>query len=72
MGEQAEAFRELAAMSAPGGSTPKPVAGERSQWERIALTPDIELHVRRPLSRRDNRLVERLIAFARQLQGEDK
>lgn len=47
-------------------------AGERSQWERIVLAPDIELHVRRPLSRRQNRMVERLIAFARQLQGEDR
>lgn len=51
------------------GSTPSPV---RSQWERIVLTPEIELHLRRPLSRRDNRMVERLIAFARQLQGEDR
>jgi DNA-binding transcriptional MerR regulator len=46
--------------------------GQRSQWERVSITPDIELHLRRPLSRRDNRMVERLIAFARQLQGEDK
>jgi len=44
----------------------------RTQWERLAITPDIELHVRRPLSRRDNRVVDRLIAFARQLQEEDK
>ena len=44
--------------------------GQRSQWERVAITSDIELHVRRPLSRRDNRLVERLVAFARQLQEE--
>ena len=50
--------------------TPTPAAslGERSQWERIAITTDIELHVRRPLTRTDNRLVERLLAFARQLQ----
>ena len=44
--------------------------GQRSQWERVAITSDIELHLRRPLSRRDNRLVERLIAFARQLEEE--
>ena len=56
---------ELPAPAAPQGQT----VGERSQWERISLGPDIELHVRRPLSRRDNRMVERLIAFARQLQG---
>jgi DNA-binding transcriptional MerR regulator len=47
-----------------------PSFGRRSQWERVAITSDIELHLRRPLSRRDNRLVERLIAFARQLQEE--
>ena len=46
--------------------------GQRSSWEHVVITPDIELHLRRPLSRRDNRMVERLIAFARQLQGEDK
>jgi hypothetical protein len=45
--------------------------GQRSQWERVSITSDIELHVRRPLSRRDNRLVERLLAFARQL-GEEQ
>ncbi len=49
-----------------------PSLGERSQWERIAITTDIELHVRRPLTRPDNRLVERLIAFARQLQEDTK
>jgi DNA-binding transcriptional MerR regulator len=39
----------------------------RSQWERIAIAPDVELHVRRPLSRPQNRAVDRLIAFARKL-----
>ncbi len=74
-----------AAPAAPGPdvakaapATPPPAAEaapptvERSTWERISVAPDIELHVRRPLSRRDNRLVERLLAFARQLQGEDR
>ncbi len=44
---------------------------ERSQWDRIALTPDIELHVRRPLGRLDNRRVERLISIARQILKEE-
>src|SRR5262245_19183698 len=30
----------------------------RSHWERIRITPDIELHVRRPLSKPDNRRLE--------------
>ena len=42
----------------------------RSQWERIALNPDVELHVRRPLGRIQNRAVDRLIALARQLLEE--
>lgn len=43
----------------------------RSTWERIALTRDVELHVRRPLSRDQNRLVERLIQLAGELTKED-
>jgi DNA-binding transcriptional MerR regulator len=44
---------------------------ERSQWERISLTPDLELHVRRPLSRLQNRQLARLLQFARGLLEED-
>ena len=58
----------------PAGSDPAVPAYPswgRSQWERIPLGAGIELHVRRPLTRRENRTVERLIAFARQLQRED-
>jgi DNA-binding transcriptional MerR regulator len=43
----------------------------RSQWERIALAPDIELHVRRPLSRIQNRAVDRIVGLARQLFEEN-
>jgi len=50
----------------------KPPAATRSQWDRIALTDDIELHVRRPLSRLDSKRVERLITIARQVLGEEK
>ena len=44
-----------------------PAPGERSTWERIALTADLELHVRRPLDRSTNRRLERLLAYAREL-----
>ncbi len=44
---------------------------ERSQWERISLTPDLELHVRRPLSRLQNRQLARLLQLARGLLEED-
>jgi DNA-binding transcriptional MerR regulator len=51
---------------------PPPVAVDRSQWERIALLPEIELNVRRPLSRARSRQVERLLESAREiLQEED-
>jgi DNA-binding transcriptional MerR regulator len=56
----------------PGLGEPSGALAERSQWDRIALTPDIELHVRRPLDRITNRRVERLLAIARQLLEEDQ
>lgn len=43
----------------------------RSQWERIALTPDVELHIRRPLSRQQNRQVDRFLEAARQILKEE-
>jgi hypothetical protein len=43
----------------------------RSTWERIPLAPDVELHVRRPLSREQNRHVERLLEAARDLFAEE-
>ena len=44
---------------------------ERSQWERIPLAPDIELHVRRPLPRPLSKQVDRLVSIARDLLEED-
>jgi hypothetical protein len=46
---------------------PRPATADRAQWERIALTPDIEVHVRRPLSREDNRRLEKLLERAEEL-----
>ena len=53
-----------------GAPEPPPAAG-RAQWDRITLTPDLELHVRRPLSRLQNRMVEKLLDCARRLLEED-
>ncbi len=39
----------------------------RSTWERIALHPDIELHVRRPLARTDQRRLDALLEQAQRL-----
>ncbi len=44
---------------------------ERSQWERIPLAPDIELHVRRPLPRPLAKQVDRIVSIARDLLEED-
>ena len=48
-----------------------PSTSTRSQWERVTLATDIELHIRRPLSRTMNRQVERLIDLARDIFEED-
>jgi DNA-binding transcriptional MerR regulator len=44
---------------------------ERSQWERIVLASDVELHIRRPLSRSQNRKIEALIQHARETLKEE-
>lgn len=48
-----------------------PYQSTRSQWERISLAPDVELHVRRPLARPTAKRVDRLIEIARDLLEED-
>jgi DNA-binding transcriptional MerR regulator len=53
------------------GSSRDPVAPARSQWERIRLASDVELHLRRPLSREMNRRIERLITLCRTLLEEE-
>lgn len=67
--------RETVAMYAPQISAPappgKPPALVRSQWEHFALAPDVELHVRRPVSREDNRRIERLLEAARRIFNEE-
>jgi hypothetical protein len=51
---------------------PEDTPTTRSQWERFTLAPDIELHVRRPLSRHMNKQVEKLIDAARDIIKEDR
>ena len=51
--------------------TPEPHPPERSQWERITLATDVELHVRRPLPRPLAKQVDRLVSIARDLLEED-
>jgi DNA-binding transcriptional MerR regulator len=53
---------------------PGPEAGttQRTQWERVALSDNVELHIRRPLGRLDNKRVERLIRIGREILEEDQ
>ncbi len=44
---------------------------QRSQWERFALSTDVEIHVRRPVSREENRRIERLLESAREIFKEE-
>jgi len=54
-------------------STPiRPSSPGRSEWDRISLAPDVELHVRRPLTRDVNRRVQKLLDLARQILQEEE
>ena len=68
----AESGPAFAAIAPTGSEPPVSRSPDRSQWDRIALTDDVELHVRRPLDRLTNRRLERLVALARQLLSEDQ
>ena len=67
-------MRDAPAMPANNAAaTPtEPQSHERSQWERLSLGPNVEIHIRRPLSRIEQRRVERLLTIARQVLKEDK
>lgn len=44
---------------------------DRSQWERLVIHPDVEIHLRRPGSRATNRKADKLVDFARSIFKED-
>jgi DNA-binding transcriptional MerR regulator len=50
-----------------GTAEASPRTPTRSTWERITVHPDIELHVRRPLARADQRRLEALLEQAKRL-----
>jgi DNA-binding transcriptional MerR regulator len=74
--------RSLDAPTAPAAPAPAPPAPhlatgptpriDRSQWERVAVDPDVEIHLRRPLSRSTAKRVDRLIEIARDLFKENE
>ena len=47
-------------------SSPRP-GPDRTTWERLVISPDVELHVRRPLDRTTNKRVDQLERIAREL-----
>jgi DNA-binding transcriptional MerR regulator len=53
------------AMSSP--EPEEPVGAQRSQWERVTLSQTVELHIRRPLGRLEQKQIERLIRLGREL-----
>jgi DNA-binding transcriptional MerR regulator len=59
------------APAAPADDIPPEHRLERSQWERVSLGPDVELHIRRPLPRSVAKRVDRLISIARDLLEEE-
>ena len=53
---------------AESGSASSPRPGpDRTTWERLVISPDVELHVRRPLDRTTNKRVDQLERIAREL-----
>lgn len=70
LARQASAPPEGRPLMAPPKVTPPPhrsSAGDRSTWERLVITPDVEIHVRRPLDRHANKRVDQLARIARDL-----
>jgi hypothetical protein len=43
----------------------------KSTWERIRLSRDVELSIRRPLTREQNKRIDRLLEAARRILLED-
>ena len=69
-------MRRATRMSSPteglAARMPPAAPTERSYWERHALTPDVEVHIRRPLTRPMNRKLELLLDYARSLLKEEE
>ncbi len=68
--------RQSPVLSVPSANLPRDQSSAassytRAQWERFTLAPDVELHVRRPVSREDNRRIERLLEAARKIFNEE-
>ena len=58
------------ATTGPASSTSAPEPIQRTQWERVALSQNVEVHIRRPLGRLEQKRVERLIRIGREILEE--
>ncbi len=67
----AAAIAPLPALVSSGPDPDHHTRPDRSTWERLVITPDVELHVRRPLDRRGNKRVDQLERIARELFAEE-
>ena len=61
----------VASPKLPSDRNAQPNKLQRSQWERFTLSRDVELQVRRPVSREENRRIERLLEAARDIFREE-
>jgi len=59
----------LTSPKSTAGRIKAPIGVVRSQWDRVVLTRDIELHIRRPLTRERNKQLARLLDVAREILG---
>lgn len=59
-------------MARPAAAAEPRAAPARSQWERYTLADGMELHIRRPLSRIEQKQFERLMAAAREILDESE
>jgi DNA-binding transcriptional MerR regulator len=67
-----EAVRMSEPTSAPSAeSTPEKWQVTKSTWERIRLSRDVELNIRRPLTREQNKQIDRLLEAARDIFSEE-
>jgi DNA-binding transcriptional MerR regulator len=53
--------------ASPAGHEATHAGPARTTWERMVISPDVELHVRRPLDRTTNKRVDQLERIAREL-----
>jgi len=65
----AQVAQEVAGASRAAASQAReqPSGPDRSQWERVVLARDIEVHVRRPLALQRGKRVERILKAARRI-----